>query len=408
MKPFRDMDLTRALEEKKRQIKNKIDSFTNEEIVANDVELLVGNVFEEFYVEPVTIYEEEVKKRSIVQDKVKKWIDPFFRIESNREYVTLDGVVTHFFFSYTGEKDLFKCQASTYSISGYPEINLRDEYIEFVYKKTLQDMEKEEAHEELLHRLENDVKDIKSGIEFANNDVKNFNDSLKDYIRKCIIEKKQKVETYFNIAKMFEVPVEKTEYAKVHMPMRRNIVPIAHKYEQRNTEYTISDNDYNDILTVIKHTGSTFERTPSSYKSMGEEDLRNALLASLNATYKGNANGEAFRNKGKTDICIEQSNRAAFVAECKMWTGGKEIEKAINQLDGYLTWRDSKTALIYFVRRKDFLKIVETVEATLRQISLIRQVTVIDKNEYKCEFVSENSVGQLISMGVLLFNMYAE
>ena len=39
------------------------------------------------------------------------------------------------------------------------------------------------------------------------------------------------------------------------------------------------------------------------------------------AIFDGRAVGEAFRHKGKTDICVEHENRAAFVAECKMWTG---------------------------------------------------------------------------------------
>ncbi len=77
-------------------------------------------------------------------------------------------------------------------------------------------------------------------------------------------------------------------------------------------------------------------------------------MRTLNGTYLGGAVGEAFRNNGKTDICIEEKNRAAFVAECKMWTGQKAIADALKQLDSYLTWRDCKTALIYFVRKKIF------------------------------------------------------
>lgn len=57
-----------------------------------------------------------------------------------------------------------------------------------------------------------------------------------------------------------------------------------------------------------------------------------------------------------------------------MWTGQKEVGKAIDQLDGYLTWRDCKTALIYFVRRKDFLNTLESAEAALRAYDSMRNV----------------------------------
>lgn len=169
--------------------------------------------------------------------------------------------------------------------------------------------------------------------------------------------------------------------------------------------YCISEPDYFDILGTIKHTASTFERTPSSYKGMHEEDLRNTLLAALNGIYKGDATGEAFRKKGKTDICIERENRAAFVAECKMWTGKTEVAKAVSQLDSYLTWRDCRTALIYFVRRKNFLSILETARAALESIDGMKNVRLVDKNEFDCLFLSKENPGQQVKMRVMLFNL---
>ena len=171
--------------------------------------------------------------------------------------------------------------------------------------------------------------------------------------------------------------------------------------------YSESDSDYEDVVSTIKHTLSTYERTPSSYKHMNEEDLRNTILASLNATYKGDATGETFRNGGKTDICIERDNRAAFVAECKMWKGQKEIEPAIQQLDGYLTWRDCKTALIIFVKNKDFLHTLETAEKALGSIKQMRTVLKKDKNEFECIYLSESNPGQQIRIRVMLFNLYS-
>jgi len=76
--------------------------------------------------------------------------------------------------------------------------------------------------------------------------------------------------------------------------------------------------------------------------------LRDILLAHLNGHYQGDATGEAFRRSGKTDIRIEDGIRAAFVAECRVWNGQKELSQAIDQLLGYLTWRDCKAAIIIF------------------------------------------------------------
>lgn len=406
MQPFRDIDLRNTLLNQCARMKKKVDEYTNDEILANDLELLADNLYEEFYVAPVTIFEEEFAKRSVTQSKITRKLHPFERGIYGHESVTLDGFDLSFFFPYEGEDTLFRSRASTGSLSPYPDITLHNKYIVLKYSKTVQEMNAADAREGLLREVENDINAIKQGISYANSNVESFNKSLRSTALAYLKEKKKITESFYSVASMFEVPVTKTSYSATHLPLKRKIVPISHTYD-RQSIYCISDKDYNDILETIKHTGSTYERTPASYISMHEEDLRNTLLATLNATYKGDATGEAFRNHGKTDICIERENRAAFVAECKMWTGPKEVQAALEQLDSYLTWRDCKTALIYFVRRKNFISILDSVEETLRDIPFIRQVTVIDKNEIKCCMISESNPGQLVHVRVMLFNLYS-
>lgn len=407
MRPFRDIDLGMMLNSNRQKMAAKVDSFTNEEIMANDLEILASNLYEEFRIEPVEIMDEEFSKRHIEQAKIKKRIDPFLQDYYEKEYVEVDGVIMTFYFPFIGWGELFKCFASVFACGGYPDITVGMMYISFVYEYSLEEVQGENARDKALKKLEHDIKNIRDGISYANKDVESYNMSLKKQALHLLEEKKRKVESFFSVANMFEVPVKKSAYAETHVPLQRKIVPIAHEYKKEDI-YSISDANYADILATIKHMGSTYERTPRSYAAMKEEDLRNTLLAALNGTYLGGAVGEAFRNNGKTDICIEEKNRAAFVAECKMWTGQKVIADALKQLDSYLTWRDCKTALIYFVRKKDFLAILQTAEEALRAIPEMRQVQVLDKNEFKCCMVSTQNPGQQIQVRVMLFNMYAK
>lgn len=407
MRPFRDIDLGMMLNSNRQKMAAKVDSFTNEEIMANDLEILASNLYEEFRIEPVEIMDEEFSKRHIEQAKIKKRIDPFLQDYYEKEYVEVDGVIMTFYFPFIGWGELFKCFASVFACGGYPDITVGMMYISFVYEYSLEEVQGENARDKALKKLEHDIKNIRDGISYANKDVESYNMSLKKQALHLLEEKKRKVESFFSVANMFEVPVKKSAYAETHVPLQRKIVPIAHEYKMEDI-YSISDANYADILATIKHMGSTYERTPRSYAAMKEEDLRNTLLAALNGTYLGGAVGEAFRNNGKTDICIEEKNRAAFVAECKMWTGQKVIADALKQLDSYLTWRDCKTALIYFVRKKDFLAILQTAEEALRAIPEMRQVQVLDKNEFKCCMVSTQNPGQQIQVRVMLFNMYAK
>ena len=79
MRPFRDIDLGMSLNSNKQKIAAKVDSFKNEEIMANDLEILAANLYEEFRIEPVEIMDEEFRKRHIGQAKIRKRINPFLQ-----------------------------------------------------------------------------------------------------------------------------------------------------------------------------------------------------------------------------------------------------------------------------------------------------------------------------------------
>jgi len=94
------------------------------------------------------------------------------------------------------------------------------------------------------------------------------------------------------------------------------------------------------------------ERHASIHKGKDEEALRDFLIMVLFPHFQS-VTGETFNKSGKTDILIRHEGHIVFVAECKFWSGIKELHKAIDQLLKYLTWRDSKTALICFVENKE-------------------------------------------------------
>lgn len=405
MIPFKDYELNKMLVIRRQKTEDYLESFSNDEIMANDLNILADNCYQKFYLEPISIEEEDLSKRDVKQRKIKHLCDPFWKKDTGQEYLLLDGYSMSFVFPFTGEADLFQCRASAFSLSEYPNIEIAKGSITIHYEVLLNEMETNDDKNKLIMRLKSDLKSINIGISYVNADVEKFNQTLKESALSMLQARKQKIENYYSVSKLFEIPVSKSVFASDHIEVPRKIRPIKKEYKSE-PNYFISDSEYTDILLTIKHNGCTYERTPTSLKSLKEEDIRNLLLASLNGVYLGNAMGEAFRNKGKTDICIECDNRAAFVAECKMWKGQSKISEALEQLDGYLTWRDCKTALIYFVRNKNFLTVLETAKQTLKKHQYIRQVRDIDRNEFDCQYISQTNLGQVIRIRVLLFNLF--
>lgn len=87
--------------------------------------------------------------------------------------------------------------------------------------------------------------------------------------------------------------------------------------------------------------------------TLHEEQIRDLLLLLLNAQFEGAAAGEVFNRADKTDILIRVEDRNVFIDECKFYDGPEVVASALDQLLGYLAWRDAKAALLLFIRDSD-------------------------------------------------------
>jgi hypothetical protein len=78
----------------------------------------------------------------------------------------------------------------------------------------------------------------------------------------------------------------------------------------------------------------------------------------INAHFEGDAAGEVFNGDGKTDILIRAGNRNIFIGECKVWDGPGAMDEALGQIFSYLVWRDTKAAILLFIRNKDVTAVI--------------------------------------------------
>ncbi len=61
------------------------------------------------------------------------------------------------------------------------------------------------------------------------------------------------------------------------------------------------------------------------------------------------------------DVLIRSGDRNIFIAECEFWGGPLKLMETIDQLLGYLSWRDSKIAILLFNRNRDFSKVLGAI-----------------------------------------------
>jgi len=248
--------------------------------------------------------------------------------------------------------------------------------------------------------------------EWSHQDVQAFNDRLEPRVRAAVVARRQLLQRQGALLQKLSVPLRRRSDAPnpAPVPMPKRVVkplPSPRKIEQ---EYSISNEDYEYILQILRHESRSFETTPHAFLKLDEEELRDVVLAHLNGHFGGEAAGERFRKKGKTDICIEYENRAAFVAECKLWRGPKGLGEAIDQLLGYLTWRDTKAALLVWNKTvKEFVKLQQSVPELLKQHSrFVRTAQSGHAGEWRAVFRAAGDDGREIVVQVFLVDLAQE
>ncbi len=243
-------------------------------------------------------------------------------------------------------------------------------------------------------------------------EVDRFNDSLPTVVKQLFQERKQRLLNKNQMVASLGVPVKKREdlpetYA-IPTPEFRKSVNVEPQVTEvgYKPEPTLPDSVYHDILQTIHDVGKTFERLPATYRDKDEEALRDHLLLYLEPRFEGSAIGETFNSAGKTDILIRHENSNAFIAECKFWNGKKGYLKTITQLLRYLTWRDSKSAVVVFVPNKDLSSVLQIAEEVTPNHS--NYLGFVDREEdtwFNYRFHINDDPNREVKLGVLFFHI---
>lgn len=235
----------------------------------------------------------------------------------------------------------------------------------------------------ILHAGPSDAEAIKREIEswkrsiinyagYQKGEVEQWNKGLPALIQQLVEHRRSKLAADLQLLGNIGIPIRKrSDPPKAYVLPAKQTVVTSHLPNPKPNAITkpepmLEMATYEDILDTLASMSVTMERCPSAFEAMGEEDLRMQFLIPLNSKYKGETSGETFNASGKTDILIKKDDRIVFVAECKFWKGPQSLTKTIDQLLGYLTWRETKAAILLFNRQKDLTAILAKVPEVFR------------------------------------------
>ena len=225
--------------------------------------------------------------------------------------------------------------------------------------------------EQVKSQIQRTLGKIRNYLEWLQDDADNFNKQISQIVRGRIEARREKLLADQNLVSALGLPLKEHPGAPktfLAPEVRRRIIPTMPHASNApyQPEPILSVDDYEHILSVTSNMVLVMERSPSDFTSMNEDTLRSHFLIQLNGHYEGQATGETFNYEGKTDILVRVDGKNIFIAECKYWRGQKKFSDTIDQLLGYTSWRDTKTAILIFNRNKNFSKVLETIPATVK------------------------------------------
>jgi hypothetical protein len=171
-------------------------------------------------------------------------------------------------------------------------------------------------------------------------------------------------------------------------------------------EPTWAMEQYEQALKIVQDMALVMERSPEAFRAMDEEALRQHFLVQLNAQFEGKATGETFNMSGKTDILLREGDRNVFIAECKFWKGPKAFSEAIDQLLGYATWRDGKTAILVFNRGTETSTVLSGIDVVAKgHTNFKRAVSWPHESGFRFVFHSNGDSNRELILTVLVFHV---
>jgi len=404
MNVFFEKDLSQYLNSLLAKMKGTVQGETADYLLNVNEEEYARHLITKFQLEPLQIqFDNMFATMREEQIPAERFSKPDFYVVGGESYPKQ---VIRYHIPYEGTEDLLHCKPNPSILNTHP-VELEGSCICFDIVDFYGDPERIKRDAEYVFSIIR-----KQGKNVATN-VEAYNHQLPAQVNQAITERKEQLKKQIDVATSLGVPVRRSEHVPqtFRIPeVRRKVVPKPSVLEGASKpEPAIGDDIYQEILQVIHDTGKVFERLPSTYADKDEEALRDHFILQLEPRFEGSATGETFNKSGKTDILIRHEKSNVFVAECQWWDGPKKHMEKIDQLLSYLTWRDSKTAIVCFVDRKDFSSVLKQIVETTQQHSChVQYVGTKDETWHNFAFHLPGDPGRKVKVSVLAFHLPKE
>ena len=386
-------------------IRKEIEDFTANQILSTPENDLCDYLYRKYSLDVPTLKENDayIERQGETQIDVSHRFDYGFDRGRGNRFVPGHEVVVAI--PHTGDADLFHVRASTYTMSP-PRISVDNGNVYLYFSDVNLDGER------IKNEMNRIIADVSEHLNYLRRDFDAWNQRMPVIVRQAITDRKRRILAQNNVVASIGLPMKRRPddsltYAAPEVRRKVNLSPPAAPKQAFKPEPALDAAEFDHILQIISKVAVVFERNPSTFSKLGEEALRDNILVHLNGHYES-ATGETFNAAGKTDILIRSGEKNVFIGECKFWHGQKGYIDTIDQLLSYLTWRDTKAAVIIFNRNKNFTDIIKTIrETTVKHGNFKRALPPAGETSFRYVFRQNGDESRELHLAVIAFDIIA-
>lgn len=393
---FCDIDLRSTLDAQRRSIDGEVEAIEPNRLLNTPPDDLVQYFVDKNHVETPTLKRDcwsiEAKEETETREDFGRRIT----VKVQRLYVDIP---------FDGERDLFKARASTFT-SSVPRGRIGADSLVLPFTPN-----QGGDPEAIRAGINREIEEVEKHLDWIRKDVDSHNNALRGIAERAIEKRRAILLQQQGLVASLGIPLrERPDASKTYIApaVRKKVTPILPPASTApyKPEPVLAMEHYEHILDVMQNMTKVMERSPSTFARMDEESLRDHYLVQLNGHYQGAATGETFNASGKTDILIRERDRNIFIAECKFWKGASGYAATIDQLLGYSTWRDTKTAILVFNRNRDTSRVLSEIKRiTELHAHYKRAVPWLHESGFRFVMKHPNDQSRELILTVLVFDI---